>query len=90
MVIERVPQERHQGLGARIDSLVLAAEAQWRLTIKQGRRHEFAQEGFRKDQHQAGIAAAERMADLIGLTRAKKQHVIRISDRLVSTDVADV
>src|SRR5579863_10620309 len=88
--MECMPQERHQCLGARIDSLVLAAEAKWRLTIQQGRRHEFAQEGFRKDQYQAGITAVDRMTDLIGLTRVKKQHVIRVGNRLLSTDVPDV
>ena len=40
MVIECVAKERHQGLGTRVDSLVLAAEAEWRLTIQQGRRHD--------------------------------------------------
>jgi hypothetical protein len=90
MIIERVPQERHQCLGARIDSLVLAAEAQWRLTIQQGRRHELAQERFRKGQRQAGITTIHGVTDLISLTGVKKQHMIRIGDRLVPTDVTDV
>jgi hypothetical protein len=90
MVTERMAKERHQCLGARIDSLVLSTEAQWRLTVQQGRRHELAQKRFRKNQHQAGIAPIDRMTDLISLTGVEEQHMIRIGDCLVATDVTDV
>jgi hypothetical protein len=90
MVVQRMPKDCNQCLGARIDSLVLAAEAEWRSIIQQGRWHELSQERFRDDKYQAGIAAFDGMTDLIRLTGIKKQHMVRIGDGLVTTDVTDI
>jgi hypothetical protein len=85
-----VPEQRHECLSARIDAQALQAEAEFVALVQQWSRRQFTQQRFGQSQHQAGVAAGDRMADLIAFAGIEQQHMVRIGDRVVAADMPQV
>ena len=87
---QRVAQQCHEHLCARIDAQALPAETQQRPLVQQVVRHEFAQHGLVDDEREARIAAGQRMTDLVILTGVAQKHLARVGHRHVVANVAHV
>jgi len=87
---EAMAKHRDQGLCARIDAKLLEAEPDRFPSVQERRGREFPQDVFRQGKRQAGIAACDRMTDLVSLAGVEEQDMIGIGDRLIATDVAQV
>jgi hypothetical protein len=89
-VLQAVPEQRDQRLGASVNALMLATKSEVSPVIQKRAGRELTQEGFRQNKRQACIASCDWMTDLIALTGIKEKHVVRIRHRLIAGDVSHV
>ena len=82
-----MPEKRDQGLGARVDALLLATKSEVSPVTQKRAGRELTQDGFRQNKGQACIASCDWMTDLIALSGIKEKHVVRVCYRLIAGDV---
>jgi hypothetical protein len=85
-----MPKQCDQGLCARIDALILAAEPERSAIIQKRAGRQFTQGGFRQAKREACIASCEWMTDLIAFAGVEKKNVVGICHRLIATYVPQV
>src|SRR6185295_14599790 len=89
-VAQRMLEQHHQRLRARIDAQMLHLESGRLECRKQIARRELRDHGLRETHHQAGVTARQRMADLVSLVLVEEQYVIGVGHRLVLADVPQI
>jgi hypothetical protein len=85
-----MPEQGDQGLGARVDALLLATKSEVSPVVQKRAGCKLTQDGFRQNKRQARIASCDWMTDLIALAGIKEKHVVRVRYRLISADVPHV
>jgi hypothetical protein len=85
-----VPQQRHECLGPRVNTQVLSLKCETRAIAQQSSGRKFKQHWFTDEERQTGIATCHGMTDAVAFVSIKNQHLIRLSDGLVSPQVPNV
>jgi uncharacterized protein YdhG (YjbR/CyaY superfamily) len=87
---QAVTEQGYEGLGAGIDAQPLRVKCGCRARREQRGGREFEEQFLADGQGEAGIAAANRMADAVALAGIEEQHLVGFGYGLIGAEMTDI